>query len=92
MKLTREMKKTVKEERAKLLEMMRDPNITTEDWKELNNKYQAYTEMLKPSWKVSPDVIVSGIFSLGGILAILNFEKMDIVRSKAMSFVFRGRL
>lgn len=38
---------------------------------------------------VSPDVLVSAIASLAGILAILSFEKTNVLTSKAIGFVLK---
>lgn len=43
------------------------------------------------SFKVSPDVMVSSVCSLLGILLILNYERTSIITSKAISFV-KGRM
>lgn len=46
----------------------------------------------KRSWKVSPDVLAQVAGSLGGIVMILGFEKANILTSKAVGFVLRGRV
>ena len=66
--------------------------IAQADWDALNKKYQAYSEMMKPSWTITPDTLLIAATNLVGIVLILNFEKLDIVRSKAMSFVLKGRV
>ena len=66
--------------------------ITQQEWDSLNKKYQAYSEMIKPSWTVTPDTLIIAATNLAGIFLILNFEKLDIVRSKAMGFVMKGRV
>ena len=50
-----------------------------------------YTEMLKPTWRISPDALFGGLISLGSIVLVLNYEKLDIVRSKAFSLIPKGR-
>lgn len=82
----------VKVERDKIFAEMCTEGITNNKWDELNKRYQAYSEMLKPSWTITPDTLVIALTNIGGILLILNFEKIDILRSKAMSFVLRGRV
>lgn len=91
-KIPRSIKSKIKEERDKTFLEMSKPNIGLEDWEDLNRKYKAYNEMLKPSCRVTPDTLLIVAGNLAGILLILNFEKMDIVRSKAMSFVLKGRV
>ena len=42
--------------------------------------------------KVSKDVIVTGIFSIVGILIIVGYEQANVIGSKAMGFVIKGRV
>ena len=91
-KLPQSMKRRIKAEQKKVFEEMSAEGISQKDWDDLNKKYKAYTEMLKPAWKVTPDTLVVAGTNLAGILLILNFEKFDLVRSKAMSFVLQGRV
>ena len=39
------------------------------------------------SWKPSPDAVITAAGSMLGILAILHYEKLGIISSKALSFV-----
>lgn len=92
MKLPKSMKKRIREEQEKCFIKMSDPDIELSEWDDLNEKYQVYAEMLKPSWKFTPDTLLVVGGNLMGILLILNFEKMDIIRSKALGFVLKGRV
>lgn len=92
-KLPRSARSKIKAERDKVFEKMsEDTSITQKDWEALNKKYQAYSEMMKPSWKITPDTLLIAVTNLLGILLILNFEKFDIVRTKALGFVMKGRV
>jgi len=91
MRLGRGMKRKIMEEQEKAFIEMSEAS-TQKDWDTANERYQAYTEMLKPSWKFTPDTILVVGGNLLGILLILNFEKLDIVRSKAISFVLKGKV
>lgn len=91
MRLGRGMKRKIMEEQEKAFIEMSEASIQ-KDWDTANKRYQAYTEMLKPSWKFTPDTILVVGGNLLGILLILNFEKLDIVRSKAISFVLKGKV
>ena len=90
--LPKSAKSKIKAEREKVFERMCKEGISQTDWDSLNKKYQAYTEMIKPSWTITPDTLVVAGTNLLGIVLILNFEKIDLVRSKAMSFVLKGRV
>lgn len=46
---------------------------------------------IEPSWRVSPDTLAVIGGNILGILLILNFERMGVVASKAMSFVGKLR-
>jgi hypothetical protein len=46
----------------------------------------------KEGYKVSPDVLVTVLANLAGILLILNYERMQIVTSKALSFVIKTKV
>jgi hypothetical protein len=41
---------------------------------------------------VSPDTIAIGVVNLVGIILILKHEKIDIITSKALGFVLKGRV
>ena len=85
-------KAQIKAERDATFSKMCRNDITKEEWDTLNKKYQTYNEMLKPTWRISPDVLFSGLISLGSIILVLNYEKLDIVRSKAFSLIPKGRV
>ena len=91
-KLPRSAKSKRKTERDKIFEKMSMEGITQEDWEKLNKKYQVYSEMMKPSWTITPDTLLVAATNLLGIVLVLNFEKFDIIRSKAIAFVLKGRV
>lgn len=90
--LPRSAKSRIKVERDKVFEKMSESDISQKDWDELNKKYRAYSEMMKPSWTITPDTLLIATTNLLGIVLILNFEKFDIVRTKAINFVLKGRV
>ena len=92
MKLPKSMKIRIREEQEKCFEKMTSPDITLDEWDDLNEKYRVYSEMVKPTWKITPDTLLVVGGNLMGILLILNFERMDIIRSKAIGFVLKGRV
>lgn len=44
------------------------------------------------NWSVSPDVIVAAAANIGGILLVLNFERMGVVTSKAFGMLTKLKL
>jgi hypothetical protein len=85
-------KAQIKAERDAIFLKMCQKDITKEEWDTLSKRYHTYNEMLKPTWRISPDVLFSGLISLGSIILVLNYEKLDIVRSKAFSLIPKGRV
>ena len=83
--VTSKDKKEIEEAR-----MLFDESV--EHWEVLRKALEEYDKLSKRNWKFSPDTLLVVAGNLIGILLILNFEKMDIVRSKAISFVLKGRL
>jgi len=90
MRLTKKQKDQIKMEKERLL-MEMSAESDQDKWDDLNEKYKAYDEMLKPSWKISPDTILVVAGGLLQVLLILNFEKLDVITSKAINFVIKGR-
>ena len=58
----------------------------------LTKSLEEHEKLSAAKWKFSPDTLLVVAGNLIGIMLILNFEKLDIVRSKAMSFVLKNRL
>lgn len=90
--LPRSAKSKIKAAREKIFEKMSVEDISQEDWDELNKKYEGYSNMMKKSWTITPDTVLIAVTNLLGIMLVLNFEKFDIVRSKAINFVLKGRV
>ena len=85
-------KAQIKEERDATFSKMCEEGITKEEWDTLNKQYQTYNEMLKPTWRISPDALFNGLISIGSMLLVLNYEKVDIIRSKAFGLIPKGRV
>ena len=58
----------------------------------LTKSLEEYEKLSKDKWKIDLNTILVVAGNLVGILLILNFEKMDIVRSKAFSLLLKGRV
>lgn len=65
---------------------------SVDHWEVLKRSLEEYEKLSKRDWKVSPDTLLVVAGNLMGILLILNFEKMDIIRSKAIGFILKGRV
>jgi hypothetical protein len=88
---SRNTKKRLIEELDKIAQTMtltEDP----EELKRLRQRYEDISSVLQSDWKISPDTVVIVASNLLGILLILNFEKLDVISTKALGFVMRGRV
>ena len=65
---------------------------SVEHWKVLATALKEYEELSCKKWKFNPDTLLTVAANLFGIMLVLNFEKLDIVRSKAFSMILKGRL
>lgn len=89
--LSKSMREQIMKQRDYVFQLMCRKGIKQEEWDDLNERYQAYNNMLKPGWKVTPDTVLIVLCNLLGILLILKHEKIDIITSKALGFVMKGR-
>ena len=60
--------------------------------KMLKDSLEDYNKLIEVKWKVSLDTLLMIAGNLAGILLVLNFEKLDIVRSKAFGMVMKTKL
>lgn len=61
-------------------------------WGVLATSLQEYDKLNKSEWQVSPDTLLVVAGNLLGILLILTYEKADIITSKALNFILKGRV
>ncbi len=61
-------------------------------WEVLSKSLEEYDKLAKSDWKVSPDTLLVVAGNLLGIVLILTYEKANIVVSKALNFVLKGRV
>ena len=81
-----------KEIEAVLLEM-KDMYVASEEYEIALNHLSTLHEM-KPKekkWNVSPDTMAIVAGNLLGIILILKHEEMNVITSKALNFVIKGR-
>jgi hypothetical protein len=90
-KLSKEARQKLKAELNRIAKEM----LLEEDpakLKLLKERYDVIFDLLKTDWKVSPDTLVIVGANLLGIILILKFEQLDIITTKALSFVMKGRV
>ena len=93
---TKQDKRTsIDKEIDRVVEVM---SITTSDSKEYKEmavnlellmKGRSYN---KDNTKISKDVLVTGVFSILSILIIVGYEQANVMASKALGFVVKGRV
>lgn len=94
MKLTLPKKdKTFDLEVNRVLNQMKEMNVDSKEYteavKNLSTLCEARSE--KSSSHISADTIIMASANIIGIFAILYFEKWDVVTSKALGFVLKGK-
>lgn len=65
---------------------------SVEHWNVLKRSLEEYDILASKKWKISPDVLLTVAANLVGIVLILKHEKIDIITSKALNFVLKGRV
>ena len=94
MKISKETKKMLKERCDYLaLELLKteDPAKVTALKQEMD-LYSSILDANRVEWKISPDTLLVVAGNLAGILLILKFEKLDVIATKAIGFVLKGRV
>ena len=93
------MKITKKWDRRTKLEKLYDENleellVTAENRKETVEALNMIGEHIADAKKrrVSPDTMAVVVGNLAGIGLILNFEKVNVIATKALGFVLKGRV
>jgi hypothetical protein len=61
-------------------------------WEVLKHSLEEYGKLAEKKWKISPDTLLVVGANLLGIVLILKQEKIDIISSKALNFVLKGRV
>lgn len=79
---------------AGVLSDMRGFNSDAEEYDAMSDQLVKLMKLKKeyaPNFFVSPDVLAGVAGNLAGILLILNFERANVIASKALSFVMKLR-
>lgn len=93
MKFERKDRRTEAERRFDdLLDELANGSTTFEDASDLLKLLKGRKELYEKKHKVSPDTMAVIAGNLLGILLILGYEKTDIITSKALGFVLKGRI
>lgn len=67
---------------------------TTEDYAKLLDRYEKLTRLRREGVKsrVDPNTVIVAAGNLVGILAMLNFEKLGVITSKALGFIMKPKV
>ena len=74
---------------SKLTEMLETAE-NQKDFEEIMDIIERKANLCKS--KIDPNTVAIIAGNLAGIMLILNFEKLNVVTSKALSFVLKGRV
>lgn len=83
---------TIKYTQERMLQMDPDTDEFAETLNQLEKLYKIRTAEKQTSDHVSKDVLLTVGANLFGILAILNYERVHVVTSKALSFVLKTKV
>jgi len=67
-------------------------NESVKHWEVLKHSLEEYDKLAKNNWKVSPDTLLVVAGNLLGIVLILTYEKANIITTKALNFILKGRV
>ncbi len=68
-------------------------DVTSEDYNKAVNSLERLNEMKsKDKIKINPDVIITVAGSIVGTLLVLYFEKTDVITTKALNWIIKGRV
>lgn len=70
---------------------MLEEATTNKEISEILTFMEKYRDLTKKT-RISPDTLAVVAGNLFGIMLILNHEKMNVITSKALAFVLRGRI
>lgn len=89
-----EKKKTISDEVRHVLEEMAKMKVGSAEYAAAVGNLEGLCKAKgsDATGKVSPDTLVVVAANLLGILLILNYERMNVVGTKAMSLLLRGRI
>lgn len=82
----------IDEEIDSILECMRKLNPTEEKYSVLLERLIKLKGLKAEKQKIKPDTVLLVAGNIVGLLLILNFERLNIITSKALSFIIRGRV
>lgn len=82
----------IDEEIDSILECMRRLKPTEEKYNILLERLIKLKGLKAEKQRIKPDTILLVAGNIVGLLLILNFERLNIVTSKALSFIIRGRV
>lgn len=80
------------EEVKRVVNQMKDMDVDSESYRKSVDNLKVLCEArgVKSHSQISTDVIVTALTNIIGILLVLNYEKANVITSKAISFMFKG--
>jgi len=96
MQLSKEIRVKLVQEKEKLIVGMISEETTDEEYKDCHRRINDIDNLLEKDKKkvcfgISPDTMVVVGGNLLGLFLILNYERTEILTSKAIQFVLKGK-
>lgn len=73
-----------------ILNEMRSMDVGSEEYKAASGNLKLLMEVKKENNFISNEALLMAATNIGGILLILNFERMGVITSKAISLIGKG--
>ena len=82
---------TVKEQRQRILDAMKEVEPGTNEYKELIQQLTMLNEANKSIFSLDNNTVISGIAQIATVILVLNFERLNIVTTRSLPFIPRIR-
>lgn len=85
-------KKNELSEKQRVYELLKKADPTTKEYRELLELYERLNKLDPRREPIKKDTYANIAANLLGIGLILNYERLNVISTKAINFVVRGRL
>lgn len=84
-----ELKEAIELRISELGEVGENDSAKVDDLKKL---VEVKEKLEGPRFWIDPNTVITALASIGGILLMLNYEKLDVITSKVLNFIPKPRL
>lgn len=75
-----------------LHKQMNSVTADSPEYAKMTEQLEKLTKLLPKKSSISPDTLAIVFGNLAGILLILNYERVNVIGSKALSFIIKPRI